>query len=268
MSAKSHKHKKRFGQNFLRDHHVIEEIISTIYPKAGESFVEIGPGEGALTFSLIEHVKHLAVIEIDDDLIPKLENKKKHSPAGDRLTIHHLDALQLSLVDIDDRCERVRVIGNLPYNISTPILFHLLAQCELIIDMHFMLQKEVVDRICASPGNKDYGRLSIMVQFMCEVEKCFDVEPESFYPIPKVTSSVLCLQPKRLSETTKALAEPLQVIVSQAFSFRRKTLSNALKGLFSNEEIESAGLDIRDRPEQVSVDSYITLSELFLQKNA
>ena len=223
-----HQPRKRFGQNFLVDHQIVNQIISTISPKNDDSIVEIGPGKGAITFPLLEYLDHLSVIEIDRDLVSmlELEGQKK-------LTVHQSDALTFDFNQIPNK---LRVIGNLPYNISSPLLFHLLDYRDQIVDMTFMLQKEVVDRIVAPPGNKTYGRLSVMMQAFYEVELMFVVPKESFEPQPKIESAILYLKTKE--QPLVKNSKPLEEIVKLAFSQRRKTLKNCLKTILNQSQTE------------------------------
>ncbi len=215
----SHNPRKRFGQNFLVDDQIINKIISTISPKNNEIIVEIGPGKGALTLPILEHLDHLNVIEIDRDLVSLLNSQQQ-----DKLTIFEADALQF---DFNQFSQKIRVIGNLPYNISSPLLFHLLDFREQIIDMTFMLQKEVVDRIVATHGNKTYGRLSVMMQAFFEVESMFVVPKESFEPQPKIESAILYL--KTRTEPLVKNPKPLEEIVKIAFSQKKKNTKELLK---------------------------------------
>ena len=207
----SHQARKRFGQNFLVDDQIVNRIVSTISPKKSDNIVEIGPGKGALTFPLLEHLDHLSVIEIDRDLISLLKLKKQ-----DKLTIYEADALKFDYGLISNN---LRIVGNLPYNISSPLLFHLLSSKNQIIDMTFMLQKEVVDRIVAKHGSKTYGRLSVMMQTFFEVESMFTVPKESFDPQPKIESAILYLKTrtKPLTREYKALRKNCQ-----SFLFTKK----------------------------------------------
>ena len=215
----SHQARKRFGQNFLIDDQIVNRIVATISPKNNDNIVEIGPGKGALTFPLLKHLEHLSVIEIDRDLISLLKSKKQ-----DKLTIYEADALKFDYGVISNN---LRIVGNLPYNISSPLLFRLLSEKNQIIDMTFMLQKEVVDRIVAKHGSKTYGRLSVMMQTFFEVESMFTVPKESFDPKPKIESAILYLKTraKPLTENTKLLEK----IVKVSFSQRRKTLKKLFK---------------------------------------
>ena len=250
----SHNPRKRFGQNFLVDDQIINRIISTINPKNNEIIVEIGPGKGALTLPILEHLDHLNVIEIDRDLVSLLNSVQQ-----DKLTIFEADALQF---DFNQFPQKIRVIGNLPYNISSPLLFHLLDFREQIIDMTFMLQKEVVDRIVATHGNKTYGRLSVMMQAFFEVELMFGVPKESFEPQPKIESAILYLKTR-----TKPLVKnpkPLEEIVKIAFSKRRKTLKNCLKSIINQSQTE---IDLSQRAEMLSIENFITLMNDYEKQN-
>ena len=250
----SHNPRKRFGQNFLVDNQIINKIISTISPKNNEIIVEIGPGKGALTLPILEHLDHLNVIEIDRDLVSLLNSLQQ-----DKLTIFEADALQF---DFNQFPQKIRVIGNLPYNISSPLLFHLLDFREQIIDMTFMLQKEVVDRIVATHGNKTYGRLSIMMQAFFEVESMFVVPKESFEPQPKIESAILYL--KTRTEPLVKNLKPLEEIVKVAFSQRRKTLKNCLKSIINQSQTE---IDLSQRAEMLSIENFITLMNDYEKQN-
>jgi 16S rRNA (adenine1518-N6/adenine1519-N6)-dimethyltransferase len=250
----SHNPRKRFGQNFLVDDQIINRIISTINPKNNEIIVEIGPGKGALTLPILEHLDHLNVIEIDRDLVSLLNSVQQ-----DKLTIFEADALQF---DFNQFPQKIRVIGNLPYNISSPLLFHLLDFREQIIDMTFMLQKEVVDRIVATHGNKTYGRLSVMMQAFFEVESMFIVPKESFEPQPKIESAILYL--KTRTEPLVKNPKLLEEIVKIAFSQRRKTLKNCLKSIINQSQTE---IDLSQRAEMLSIENFITLMNDYEKQN-
>ena len=259
-----HKHKKKFGQNFLHDQRVIENILYAIALKADDCVVEVGPGMAALSEGLIQKCHQLFVVEIDNDLIPQLE-KRFASYETDKWHIFHQDALTFSFSDAESKLKqkrKFRVVGNLPYNISTPLLFHFIEQIQYIEDMHFMLQKEVVDRICAEPGNKDYGRLSIMLQYFCECEQLFDVAPESFNPAPKVNSSIIrmtpYLEPLHPCHDTLLLSK----LVSTAFSQRRKTLRNNFRKLAIEKQLEEAHIDCGLRAENISLAQYVELCNI------
>lgn len=248
--------RKRFGQHFLHDQHVIARIIHAIKPHADDQLIEIGPGRGAITLPLLEHVKQLEIIEIDRDLVQWWQTQQRRN-----LIIHARDALKIDYCALQsDPQRKLRIVGNLPYNISTPILFHLFEHRACIEDMHFMLQKEVVDRMCAHAGSDDYGRLSVMVQFYCEVNHLFDVGAGAFTPPPKVESSIVRLRPHPPGKYA-VHEQTLQQIVSQAFSQRRKTLRNSLKKWFSAEQIQAIGIDPGIRPEQLDLTSFIKLAQ-------
>ncbi len=206
----NHQPRKRFGQNFLHDKNIIHKIIHAIAPQANDTMVEIGPGQGALTQPLLEQLDHLHVIEIDNDLVQWWKEQ-----ALSKLTLHHTDALKTDLCTLTKE-HSIRLVGNLPYNISTPLLFHFFKHSSCIEDMHFMLQKEVVERIVAQPGSKTYGRLSIMSQFYCEAEYLFTIGPGAFHPKPKVDSAIIRLRPHHNRE--RCDANLLSQIVKQAFS--------------------------------------------------
>lgn len=250
--------KKRFGQNFLHDANIIHKIVSVINPKPGQHIVEIGPGKGALTKHILPLAKKLDVIEIDRDLILPLE---KECQSLGELHIHQADALDFDFSIFSKGSEKIRIIGNLPYNISTPLLFHLITFNTIIDDMHFMLQKEVVNRICAKPGNKIYGRLSVMIQYHCETERLFDVPPSCFYPIPKVDSAIIRLKPNETLPLDQIQYKQFSAIVKKAFGHRRKTLANSLKDIISSEQWNKLGIDRTLRPEQLSVTDFIQLAK-------
>jgi 16S rRNA (adenine1518-N6/adenine1519-N6)-dimethyltransferase len=249
-----HQPRKRFGQNFLVDHQIINQIISTISPKNDDSIVEIGPGKGAITFPIIKHLDHLSAIEIDRDLISILKSKEQ-----EKLTLYQADALTFDFSQIPNK---LRIIGNLPYNISSPLLFHLLDYRKQIIDMTFMLQKEVVDRIVAPPGNKTYGRLSVMMQAFYEVELMFVVPKESFEPQPKIESAILYL--KTREQPLVKNSKPLEEIVKLAFSQRRKTLKNCLKLVLNQSQTE---IDLSQRAEMLSTENFVTLMNDYEKQN-
>ncbi len=257
------KARKRFGQNFLQDQSVIDDIIAAIAPQRGQHIVEIGPGRAALTAPLLQNSDQLDVIELDRDLVPLLQMQFS---AYNNLTIHQADALSFDYRALVNEQEKLRIVGNLPYNITTPLLFHLLAQSDCIEDMCFMLQREVVERICAQPGTKQYGRLSIMVQYQCQAELVFLVPAEAFYPVPKVESAILYLNPYPESGyiSGNVDVEALGKIVTQAFSQRRKTIANTLKRIVSPELIVEAGINLEQRPETISITQYVALTRLWL----
>ncbi len=255
----THRPRKRFGQHFLHDPTVLARITAAIDPRSGQRLVEIGPGLGALTCRILPLAKQLTVIELDRDLIPSLQ--QACAPLGE-LTIHQADALTLDFHQFGTGEEKIRLFGNLPYNISTPLLFHLFEQLDCIQDMHFMLQKEVVDRMVASPGNKRYGRLSVMVQFHCRAEMLFTVGPGAFRPPPKVASAVVRLVPHPAPPVNVRDAALFSRLVAEAFSQRRKTLRNTLKHRFTAEQLAHAGIDPSLRAEQLSLEQFARLANL------
>jgi 16S rRNA (adenine1518-N6/adenine1519-N6)-dimethyltransferase len=255
----THIARKRFGQNFLHDQSVIGHIIACLEAKPGQRWVEIGPGQGALTDPLLRAGVHLDVVELDRDLVALL--KKKFTGRAN-FEIHSADALKFDFSSLTENGGRLRIVGNLPYNISTPLMFHLLNNSHCIEDMHFMLQKEVVDRLCAEPGSKQYGRLSIMMKYYCEAEHLFDVPPESFDPAPKVMSSIVRLTPHRQPPVQLDCIDNLNRIVTQAFSQRRKTLRNSLKNLISDTDLEALSIDPKLRAENLTLQDFANLSNL------
>lgn len=252
--------RKRFAQNFLQDQNVVDKIIRAIQPQADDVIVEIGPGRGALTLPLLQIVEQMHVVEIDRDLISWWQTQAHHN-----LQIHAADALRFDFAAIP-AAHKLRIIGNLPYNISTPLLFHLFEFMQHIRDMHFMLQQEVVERMVAPPGGKEYGRLSIMVQYYCEAEKLFSVHPGSFFPAPKVESAIVCLRPR--PDRPACDAQALSSLVQQAFSQRRKTLRNCLKDTLDSDEITSLGIDPAARPQTLSLDDYVRLCQFLSAKDS
>ncbi len=256
--------RKRFGQNFLIDQGVVDEIITAFNPQQADHVVEIGPGRGALTEPLLQHCQRLDVIELDRDLIPLLRTRLFNYP---HLTIHAADALEFDFAQLVQDGPALRVIGNLPYNITTPLLFHLLEQAAVIEDMCFMLQKEVVERICAQPGTKQYGRLSIMMQYQCQPDYLFTVSPHAFEPMPKVESAIIYLRPltKKIAPVS---SQHLSKLVTMAFSQRRKTIANTLKKQVTTEMLHAAGIAPEQRPETVSVEQYVTLTQIWLTSHS
>jgi 16S rRNA (adenine1518-N6/adenine1519-N6)-dimethyltransferase len=256
-NSSTHKARKRFGQNFLHDPQVIHRIVNSIRPREGQCMVEIGPGEGALTRELLPILGQLDVVELDRDLIPMLESKL--SGLGE-LRIHQADALKFNFCQLSPGPAQLRVVGNLPYNISTPLLFHLLEMSHCIQDMHFMLQKEVVERITAQPGSGQYGRLSVMVQYHCQTEMLFSVGPGAFRPAPKVDSAIVRLTPHQ-QPPVDIDPDTLAQLVSRAFGQRRKTLRNNLKGLLDADTIVAQGIDPGIRPERLSLKEFARLAQ-------
>jgi 16S rRNA (adenine1518-N6/adenine1519-N6)-dimethyltransferase len=241
--------RKRFGQHFLHDRGVIRRIIDVVAPQPGERIVEVGPGRGALTWGLLERAKRLDVIEIDRDLAASLEADPR---AASGLKVHVENVLDTDFIRLRGAGEPLRIVGNLPYNISTPLLFRLLAQRAAVSDMYFMLQKEVVDRMVAHPGTRDYGRLTVMLAAVAEVEGLFDVGPGAFQPPPKVWSAIVHLRPTANPRFDIGRDGALRTLVTTAFSHRRKTLRNSLKGLLDAREIECCGIDPQLRPETLA----------------
>lgn len=250
--------RKRFGQHFLHDKGIIHKIIQAINPQRTQHLVEIGPGLGALTHALLPLLDHLEAIEIDRDLIPLL---KESATEFGKLTIHEQDALSF---DFHQLTPPLRVVGNLPYNISTPLIFHLLEQIDCIQDMHFMLQREVVDRLAAKPGNKTYGRLSVMVQYHCAVEKLFNVAPGAFNPPPEVDSAVVRLSPYTEPAYLAKDLPTLSMLVTTAFSQRRKTLRKSLSHYLKPNDWEAINIDSQRRPEELTVAEFVAISNQFM----
>lgn len=250
---KAHLPRRRFGQNFLVDQGIVAGIVSAIAPQAADNMVEIGPGLGALTNPLLQKLNHLHVVEIDRDLIARL--KKTYLP--ERMSIHEGDALAFDFASLGSN---LRLVGNLPYNISTPLLFHLAQFADQVRDMHFMLQKEVVERMVAVPGDAECGRLSIMLQYRFHLDWLLDVPPESFDPPPKVQSAVVRMIPKRAEELMAKDEALLAKVVTTAFSQRRKMLRNTLRDLVSAEQFAAAGIDPMLRAEDLGVADYVRLA--------
>lgn len=264
MNSKSHlghQAKKRFGQNFLHNDAVISDIVDAINPEPGENLIEIGPGLGALTEPVIERAGKLSVVELDRDLAHRLRH---HPFLAPHLTIYETDALKFDfaqLVNKDDGIKQpLRIFGNLPYNISTPLIFHLLTFKSNVKDMHFMLQKEVVERMAAGPNCKAFGRLSIMTQYQCQVIPVMEIGPEAFKPAPKVDSAIVRLIPHDEIKNPAKNINDLNTICLAAFNQRRKTIRNSFKKLISVEQLASLGIDENLRPENLSIDNFITLA--------
>lgn len=258
----NHQARKRFGQNFLIDHGIIRSIVRAIGPRANDNLVEIGPGQGAITSSLLEACENLNVIELDRNLIPILRVKFDRFPG---FKINEADALKFDFASLAHEQSKLRVVGNLPYNISTPLIFHLLSYQGLIEDMHFMLQKEVVLRLASAPGDKNYGRLTVMTQYYCAVENLFEVPPECFQPAPKVTSAIVRLTPHinlpHVADDQKHFAE----VTKMAFQQRRKTLRNALKSILDGVDATQLDVDLSLRAERLSVSDFVNLSNQLIK---
>lgn len=260
-----HRARKRFGQNFLRDAGIISRIVRAIGPRSGERLLEIGPGQGALTGPLLEAAGALEVIELDRDLIPGLRVQFFNYPD---FVIHEGDALKFDFRALRGEGPALRVVGNLPYNISTPLIVHLLGAGDAIADMHFMLQKEVVERLAASPDSADWGRLSVMAQYYCRVDSLFVVPPEAFVPRPKVDSAIVRLTPhERLPHRARDEAL-LFDLVREAFGQRRKTLRNNLKGRISAEALSELGIDPGRRPQTLSVEEFVRIANGLAEEGA
>lgn len=262
MSVERARADKRFSQNYLHDRRVVDRIVHAIAPKTDDCIVEIGPGEGALTDPLIASGANVSAIELDERLVPALRDR-----FGDALTLLHEDALRVDLAQFARPGQRIRLVGNLPYNISTPLLFHALRYAHAIEDMHFMLQKEVVDRMGASVGGKQYGRLTVALAAHASVEPLFDVPPGAFRPAPKVTSTVVRLRPR---EPVPALHAPRQLdrLLRAGFSQRRKTLGNALSSVCTRTFLSDCGIDPGARAETLTPASWITLANHLAQQDA
>lgn len=254
-----HRARKRFGQHFLHDARIVQRMVTAIAPQPGQRLVEIGPGLGALTGPLLERCHSIDVVELDRDVIPILQ--ERCGSLGE-LRIHAMDALLFDLHTVTSEPQRVRIVGNLPYNISTPLMFHLLGDIELIDDMHFMVQKEVAERICAAPGSGEYGRLSVMVQYRCTADNLFHVGPGAFSPPPKVDSAVIRLRPLRPTPWPPHDSALLSKIVAGAFAQRRKTLRNSLKSIATADQIRAAGIDPGVRAEELAVAEFVALSSV------
>jgi 16S rRNA (adenine1518-N6/adenine1519-N6)-dimethyltransferase len=250
--------RKRFGQNFLTDDLVIQKIVDAISPAPGQLVVEIGPGRAALSEPLADSGAELHLLEIDRDLAAGLRSRFL---TRDHVHLHVGDALKMNFADLVDG-RPFRLVGNLPYNISTPLLFHVLEWSDLLIDMHFMLQQEVVKRMAATPGGKAWGRLSIMCQYRCSVSSLFTVPAEAFTPVPRVQSAIVRLVPHEQAPVDIVNMDAFERLVSQAFSMRRKTIRNSLRGLLDNSKIESIGIDPGARPESLGLAQFAALSNL------
>jgi 16S rRNA (adenine1518-N6/adenine1519-N6)-dimethyltransferase len=246
--------RKRFGQNFLTDQQVLNDIIQSIAAKPDDLMVEIGPGQGAMTSLLLDCVNQLHVVELDRDLVQLLEKKFRHR----QLKIHSGDALKFDFSSLTQPDKQLRVVGNLPYNISTPLLFHLADYVDCIVDQHFMLQKEVVQRMVAAPGSKEYGRLSVMLQWRYQMDLLFIVPPTAFDPPPKVESAIVRMLP--LSEPLDCDQHNLEQVVTKAFSQRRKVIRNCMAGMFTENDLINAGINPQTRPETVALDQYVNLA--------
>lgn len=260
-----HTARKRFGQNFLVDNHVIANIVAAIHPQNDQTLVEIGPGLGALTEAVVAKIDHLNVIEIDRDLAARLAS---HPFIRDKLTIYQEDAMKFDFQQLAKDSERpLRVFGNLPYNISTPLMFHLFTFTSTIEDMFFMLQKEVVERLVAGPGSKTYGRLSIMAQYYCEVIPVLEVPPHAFKPAPKVDSAVVKLVPHKQLPHRVDDIKLLSRVTAAAFAQRRKTLRNSLGEIATMDDLLAVGIDEKLRAENITIKQYCDLANHLSRKS-
>jgi len=252
-----HVARKRFGQNFLHDQHVLDSITEAIHPAPDDAMVEIGPGLGAMTEQLLRTLQHLHVVELDRDLVARLDKAYPRS----RLSIHAGDALKFDFASLPvPDGHKLRIVGNLPYNISSPLLFHLANFAPLVQDQHFMLQKEVVERMVAEPGSKAYGRLSVMLQWRYRMALLFIVPPDAFDPPPKVDSAIVRMVP--IAEPLACDQAKLEAVVQKAFSQRRKVIRNCVAGMFTEAQLVEAGINPGDRPEAVSLAQYVALANL------
>jgi 16S rRNA (adenine1518-N6/adenine1519-N6)-dimethyltransferase len=252
-----HVARKRFGQNFLTDNHVLSDILDAIGPQRGQAMVEIGPGLAAMTALLLKQLDHMHVVELDRDLVARLE---KAYPR-ERLTVHSGDALKFDFGSIPvPEGQKLRVVGNLPYNISSPLLFHLAEFAHLVEDQHFMLQKEVVERMVAEPGTKAYSRLSVMLQWRYDMAMLFIVPPTAFDPPPQVDSAIVRMVPTR--RQLPCDGKRLEAVVAKAFSQRRKVIRNCVAGMFTEAQLVEAGIDPGLRPEAVTLEQYVALANL------
>jgi 16S rRNA (adenine1518-N6/adenine1519-N6)-dimethyltransferase len=249
--------KKRFGQHFLHDPGTIERIVRAIAPQPGERLVEIGPGRGAITVPLLQAAGALDVVEIDRDVIPELERRCR---GLGELRVHAADALEFDFRGLRGDGPRLRLVGNLPYNVSTPLLFHFLAQHDAVADMHFMLQKEVVTRMAAGPGGKEYGRLTVMLAPWVRVEPLFDIGTGAFFPPPRVVSTFFAMRAHERAPFEVGDHAAYARVVASAFAQRRKTLRNSLGGLLTPSQIVAAGVDPAARPETLSPAQFAALA--------
>lgn len=250
--------RKRFGQNFLHDDYIIESIVAAIQPKADQALVEIGPGLAALTVPVSKYVDHLTVVEIDRDLASRLIDNPL---LNNKLTVIEQDALTFDFNELKQELGKpLRVFGNLPYNISTPLMFHLFEYANIITDMHFMLQKEVVTRLVAAPNSKDYGRLSVMAQYFCQIIPVLEVPPTSFKPAPKVDSAVVKLIPYKEKPYQVNDVKILSRVTTEAFNQRRKTIRNSLSNMFTVEQLVELNIDPNLRAENITVQQYCQLA--------
>ncbi|MBV1915701.1 MAG: 16S rRNA (adenine(1518)-N(6)/adenine(1519)-N(6))-dimethyltransferase RsmA [Pseudomonadales bacterium] len=260
----AHRPRKRFGQHFLRDDGVIQHIIDEIFPRSGEHIVEIGPGEGVLTTRLAQSDIRLDLVEIDRDLITHLAELFRDNA---QVTINEADALKFDFSSLKQADKPMRLVGNLPYNISSPLLLHLAKYADDIADMHFMLQKEMVDRMASKVGGSNYGRFTVMMQYYFDIESLFDVYPDAFKPPPKVMSAVIRVVPRK-TLLPLADAKVLEELVKQAFSQRRKQIRNTIGKWFTAEQLADCGVNEKDRPQQIPVEAYVNLANALFKQRA
>lgn len=246
--------RKRFSQNFLHDKNIINKIINVISPKLKDHILEIGPGHGALTYALLDKINFIEVIEIDRDLAKLMIEDQR----SEKILLHQTDALKYNFSS-SYKNQKMRLVGNLPYHISTPLIFHIIKYNQYFSDIHLMLQKEVAERVVSQPNSKIYGRLSVAIQARCNVEKFFDIKPNAFYPAPKVMSSIIKLTPKAPLEDQIDIE--LNQILIAAFNQRRKKITNSLKGLLTIDQIKKANINPESRPENLTVDDFLSLSK-------
>lgn len=250
---KEHKARKRFGQNFLQDTRIIRDIVNAVCPQPDDTVIEIGPGLAAITGPLAQKLNRLHVIEIDRDIVGRL----KTLPFADKLVIHEGDVLQFDFHSVPGK---KKIVGNLPYNISTPLLFRLSEVADDVVDMHFMLQKEVVERMVAEPKTNDYGRFGVMLQYFFDMEMLIEVPPESFDPAPKVDSAVVRMIPVKHRIGEAEDFEHFSKVVKAAFHQRRKTIRNNLKDMATDEDLQAVGINPQDRAEHIAPELYVALS--------
>lgn len=258
-----HHPRKRFGQNFLKDQTIINRIIQSINPKPNNCMIEIGPGQGALTKHLIQTVQPVIAIELDRDLVDYLQQ----TFSEDQLIVHQADILQFDFNQLTRYQKQIRVVGNLPYNISTPLLFHLVKFVEIIHDMYFMLQQEVAERLVAQPSDKAYGRMSVMLQYYFQIETLFGVPPQAFFPAPKVNSTVIRMQSRQDIIPEADDLELFANVVRMAFSQRRKTVKNNLQEALTKYDWSQLNLDCQMRPQQLSLQDYVKISNHLVNKS-
>ena len=258
-----HRARKRFGQNFLHDEFVIDGIVSAINPQVGENLVEIGPGLGALTEPVAREVDCLSVVELDRDLAERLRN---HPTLAKKLKVYEGDAMKFDFTALAGE-KPLRIFGNLPYNVSTPLMFHLFSFAGKVQDMHFMLQKEVVNRLAAGPSSKAYGRLTVMAQYYCKVIPVLEVPPEAFKPAPKVDSAVVRLVPHQELPYPATNIKWLERVCREGFNHRRKTVRNCYKALIDDKTLTSLGIDPNVRPESLTLEQFVTLANFMDAKD-